>query len=113
MTDQPTACIPSEHHVMLTSMAAALSGRITARSIAEHSFAHPGDSFGTILCEAWRVSEWTAVSAMASYMVALRDECSNLQVTPPTFAEVLRVLYLAIKGWLVKKSNIQREARAV
>lgn len=96
MTNQPMACIPSEHHEMLTRMAAALCGRITARSIAMHSFAHPGDPFGTILCEAWRVDEWTAISVMASYMSALRDECRDLEVTPPTFEQVLGALYLAI-----------------
>lgn len=96
MNGNPMVSIPNEHHEMLIGMAAASVGRTTARRIAGGGLEHPGDQLGTILCEAWRVEDWKASSAMLSYMVALRDECDELEVTPPAFTEVLRWLHLAI-----------------
>lgn len=94
MNNQPHLSIPSEHYRLLSDMAAALAGRQAAQGVAG-GFFHPGDVLGTILCEAWRIEDWRASVAMVSYMSALRSACSRMNIAPPAFAEVLRLLPLA------------------
>ena len=91
-----TVTISAEHYRFLAEAAAEAEGVITGRTYDEHDILHPGDPLGTILCEAWRVEPWRASTVMVAYMSGLRKECDRRQVTPPTFARVLKGLPMAL-----------------
>lgn len=65
MNNQSHLSVPSEHYRLLSDMAAALAGRQAAKGVLVGIF-HPGDVLGTILCEAWRIEDWRASTAMVS-----------------------------------------------
>ncbi len=56
------------------------------------------DPFGTILCEAWKVDNLACDTIMAAFMSQMTSECERAQIQPPSLAEVLESLPLAINS---------------
>lgn len=112
MNDQPRLSIPSEHYRLLSDMAAGLAGRQAAGGLV-NGFFHPGDVLGTILCEAWRIENWRASTAMVAYMSALRSACSRMEIDPPAFTEVLRLLPLAFNEGRYPDVDLDKLRRAL
>jgi len=92
--------IPRNHYIVLLGMAGEDAGFAAAQSMIRtgRGFTHPGDTVGTILCEAHRVDPILPSFAMMGFILGLRTALEDAGVVPPTFVEIMDALPLALKG---------------
>lgn len=107
----PTITIPVSYYSLLSETAASRVGMIAARSWRRIS--HPGDSLGTLLCEAQRLDDVRMVVTMGFFMAGFWNECDRLETERPTLTEVLDVLHLAVNTGRYPEADVEKMRRTL
>lgn len=90
--------ISLHHFLVISEMAAQLSAVHSARWEAEGDVLHPGDAFGTILCEAWLIDPGLALNVAAAFVAKFRQECERAEINTPALDSILLGFSLAINS---------------
>lgn len=109
-----TVTVPHSYYIFLADAAAQHEGMLSGRRVTGGElYDRPGDLLGTVLCETWLVDHSLVGLVGAAYVRALRAECTEHSVTPPTLDEVLNVIPFAIKNTQYPSVNVDALMRVL
>ncbi|MFC5931534.1 hypothetical protein D6T64_04170 [Cryobacterium melibiosiphilum] len=92
-----TVTVPRSYYVTLAEVAAQHQGMLSGlRVTGGKSYDRPGDLLGTVLCETWLIDHSLVGLVGAAYVSALRAECAERSVAPPTLDETLKAIPFAM-----------------